>query len=198
MFGAPGAGPTRSPFADTTLPRWTDDRQKKRRFGEILTPAGRVVYLWQPMAEHYLGRHPDVYDTCSEELQRQIVKDVLDNFDAGISYESCCWAADCPPDVFTRWRNADPRLEKACRKRLALLEKQYVRVMRGKLDPETGEKPSLAESKMAHEALKQTNRYWAPKTGGAQIGEGLVELQKSLPPAMYALVVSTLHKYVDA
>lgn len=150
------------------------------------------------MVEHYLGRHPDTYDTCSAELRREIIKDVLENFDAGISYESCCWAADVPPDVFTRWRQEDPRLEKACRKRLALLEKQYVRIMRGKLDPETGEKPSSSEAKMAHEALKQTSRYWAPKQAAAGLTEGLTELEKSLPAAVYALVVSTLHKHLDA
>jgi hypothetical protein len=150
-----------------------------------------------PMTEHYLGRHPDVYDTCSAELRRQIVQDVLANFDAGISYESCCWAADVSPDVFTRWRNEDPRLEKACRRRLALLEKEYVRIMRGKAD-ESGEKPTASEQKMAHEALKQTNRYWMPKQAAAGLTEGLTELEKSLPPPIYALVVSTLHKHLDA
>lgn len=156
------------------------------------------------MVEHYLGRHPDVYDTCSAELRREIVKDVLENFDAGISYESCCWAADVPPDVFTRWRNEDPRLEKACRKRLALLEKEYVRIMRGKPDlNQLGDdgrpiKPTASEQKMAHEALKQTNRYWMPKQAAAGLTEGLTELEKSLPAGVYALVVSTLHKHLDA
>jgi len=150
------------------------------------------------MTEHYLGRHPDVYDTCSEELRREVVKQVLDNFDAGISYESCCWAADCPPEVFTRWRNEDPRLEKRCRNRLALLEKEYVRIRRGKPDPDTGEVPSPTDRKIAGEMLAQTNRYWAPKQAAAGLGEGLTELEKSLPPAVYALVVSTLHKHLDA
>lgn len=156
------------------------------------------------MVEHYLGRHPDTYDTCSAELRREIIKDVLENFDAGISYESCCWAADVPPDVFTRWRQEDPRLEKACRKRLALLEKEYVRIMRGKPDlnqlDDDGQpiKPTASEQKMAHEALKQTSRYWAPKQAAAGLTEGLTELEKSLPAAVYALVVSTLHKHLDA
>jgi hypothetical protein len=149
------------------------------------------------MTDHYLGRHPDIYDTCSADLRRQIVTEVLQNFDAGISYESCCWAADVPPAVFSRWRLEDPRLEKACRRRLALLEKEYVRIMRGKLD-EAGHKPSPSEQKMAHEALKQTSRYWMPKQAAAGLAEGLTELEKSLPPAVYALVVGTLHKHLDA
>lgn len=161
------------------------------------------------MTDHYLGRHPDAYDTCSADLRRELIKEVLDNFDAGVSYESCCWAADVPPDVFTRWRQEDPRLEKACRRRLALLEKDYVRTMRGKplLDDKGVERvggdgdpiwPSAHQMKMAHEALKQTNRYWMPKQAAAGLTEGLTELEKSLPPNVYALVVSTLHKHLDA
>lgn len=150
------------------------------------------------MTEHYLGRHPDVYETCSPDLRREIIKEVLENFATGISYESCCWAADVSPDVFTGWRKADPRLHKACMKRLAELEKAYVRTMNGKPDPTTGEKPSPSAMKMAHEALKQTNRAWQPKQAAAGLTEGLLELEKSLPAPVYALVVSTLHKHLDA
>lgn len=162
------------------------------------------------MTEHYLGRDPALYDTCSEGLKREVIQQVLENFDAGISYESCCWAADVPPDVFTRWRQEDPRLEKACRKRLALLEKDYVRTMRGlcKLGPdgktpelnEGGERiyPTAQQQKMAHEALKQTNLYWAPKSAAAQLADGLAELEKLLPAPAYSQVVSTLHKYLGS
>lgn len=150
------------------------------------------------MTDHYLGRHPDTYNTCSAELRREIVKEVLENFDAGISYESCCWAADIPPEVFTRWRNEDPRLEKKCRQKLALLEKEYVRIRRGKPDPQTGVEPSATDRKIAGEMLAQTNRYWQPKQAAAGLTEGLAELEKSLPPATYALIVSTLHKHLDA
>lgn len=147
---------------------------------------------------NYLGRHPDVYETCSAQLRRDIVKDVLENFSSGISYESCCWAADIPPDIFNRWRLEDPRLNKACMKRLAELEREYVRTMRGHPNPQTGDKPSASEQKMAHEALKQTNRAWMPKRGADGLAEGLVELEKSLPAPAYALVVATLHKHVDS
>lgn len=160
------------------------------------------------MTEHYLGRDPALYDTCSPQLKREVIQEVLANFDAGVSYESCCWAADVPPEVFTRWRQEDPRLEKACRKRLALLEKAYVRTMRGlpELDEDGNPKivdgervyPTAQQQKMAHEALKQTSLYWAPKSAAAQLAEGLQELEKQLPAKEYGLVVSTLHKYLGA
>jgi len=165
------------------------------------------------MSEHYLGRDPTIYDTCSPELQRQVIRDVLDNFDSGASYESCCWAAEIPPDVFTRWRNLDPRLEKRCRQKLAQLEIEHVRVMRG-LHPKKSpdgelwtrqqalasgwEPPTQMQQRMAHEALKVLSKYWAPKQQGAQLAAGLEELSKSLPAETYALVVNTLHKHIDA
>lgn len=144
-----------------------------------------------------LGRDPRLYETASPALRKQVIKEVLANFAEGISYESCCWAADIPPDIFTQWRHESVQLEKACRRELAKLEKTYVRAMRGKPDETTGEKPSPAEMKFAHEALKQTNRYWAPKSAGAGIADGLSELVKLLPQETYALVVSTLSKHID-
>lgn len=166
------------------------------------------------MSEHYLGRDPDLFTTCSPELRREVIKQVLDNFDSGASYESCCWAAEVPPDIFTAWRQADKRLEKACRQRLAQLEIEHVRVMRGlppKKHPDTGlpwtmnealaygwQPPTQMQQRMAHEALKVLSKYWAPKQQGAQLAAGLEELAKALPAETYALVVNTLHKHIDA
>lgn len=150
------------------------------------------------MTEHYLGRDPSVYDTCSDDLKRQVIKDVLANLAEGVSYESACWAADISPEAFSQWKNDDPRLMKAWRRQIALQERELVRMMRGKPDEKTGEKPSAAEMKMAHEALKQTQRAWMPRQAAAGLGEGLLELEKSLPAPVYALVVSTLHKHLDA
>lgn len=151
------------------------------------------------MSDHYSGgRRPDFFNTCSDALRRDVIKRVLDNFESGISYESCCWAEEVPPDTFTRWRQEDQRLEIACRKRLALIEKHHVRIMNGKADPVTGEMPTATDRRFSQEILKQTNRAWAPKQAGAQLAEGLAELQKALPAPVYALVISTLHKHVDS
>jgi hypothetical protein len=157
------------------------------------------------MSEHYLGRDPDIFATCSPELRREIITKVLENFESGASYESCCWAAEIPPDIFTAWRQADKRLDKRCRQKLGELEIEYVRVMRNKPPKALSEEDraawkgySASDQKMAHEALKVLSKYWAPKQSGVQLQAGLEELSKALPVDMYALVVNTLHKHLDA
>jgi hypothetical protein len=157
------------------------------------------------MSDAYLGRDPDIFTTCSPALRKQVIEKVLENFSSGASYESCCWAAEIPPEIFSAWRQADKRLEKACRQKLAELEIEYVRVMRG-LPPKnmTEEQRALwkgysaSDQKMAHEALKVLSKYWAPRQQGAQLQAGLEELSKTLPVEAYALVVNTLYKHIDA
>lgn len=138
-----------------------------------------------------------MYDTCSDALKREVIKQVLENFKSGISYESCCWAADVPPEVFNRWRLNSTLLNKACMREMALLEKECVRIKNGQPDKD-GNRPTAMDQRMAFETLKLTNRAWMPKQTGAALAAGLEELQKLLPADTYSTVVSTLHKHIDA
>lgn len=143
------------------------------------------------MTEHYLGRDPRALENCSDGLKREIIKEVLESLRLGVSFENCCWAAEVSPETFTKWRESDPRLHKACMKELALLERELVRKVR-----EGGR--GLSEAKAALEVLERTFKSWARKTQQTVVRnfeEALGELKKRLPPAEYEIVVDVLSKH---
>jgi hypothetical protein len=143
------------------------------------------------MTEHLLGRDPAFLENCSDKLRREICKEVLEGLRLGVSFDNCCWAAECPPEIFTKWRESDPRLHKACMKELALLERELVRKVR-----EGGR--GLSEAKAALEVLERTFKSWARKTQQTitkNFEEALVELKKRLPVDQYEIVVEVLSKH---
>jgi hypothetical protein len=142
------------------------------------------------MSEHYLGRDPRVLENCSDVLKREIIKEVLASLRLGVSFENCCWGAEISPELFTKWREEDPRLHKACMKELALLERELVRKVR-----EGGR--GLSEAKAALEVLERTFKSWARKTQQTitrNFEDALANLKKRLPPEQYEIVVEELSK----
>ena len=140
---------------------------------------------------HYLGRHPDFWNTCSDGLKREVIKEVLENMRQGVSFDNCCWAADVPPEIFNSWREQDPRLHKACMKELAMLEKELVKKVR-----EGGR--GLSEAKAALEVLERTFRAWTRKSQQTIVKnfeDALIEIKKRLPPDAYEIVVEVLDKH---
>lgn len=143
------------------------------------------------MTEHYLGRDPAMLENCSDVLRREITKQVLEGLRLGVSFDNCCWAAEVSPELFTKWRESDPRLHKACMKELAMLERELVRKVR-----EGGR--GLSEAKAALEVLERTFKSWARKTTQTitrTFEEALVELKKRLPAEQYEVVVEVLNKH---
>jgi hypothetical protein len=143
------------------------------------------------MTQHILGRDPRKLENCSDTLKKTIIKEVLESLRLGVSFDNCCWGAEISPETFTRWREGDERLHKACMKELALLERELVRKVR-----EGGR--GLSEAKAALEVLERTFKSWARKTQQTVVKnfeEALVEMKGRLEPDAYAVVVEVLTKH---
>jgi hypothetical protein len=141
--------------------------------------------------QHFLGRDPALYETCSEETKNNTIKKVLELIEEGISFEAACWGAEVDPELFDQWRNDNPRVHQRVMVALSKLERALVREVRA------GGR-GLSAAKASLEVLERLFKAWARKSSVSLVAnfqEALAELKKQLPPEHYQTVVATLKKF---
>jgi hypothetical protein len=145
-----------------------------------------------PLSHHdYLGVDPALEATFDDSAVERTIRSVLKFLDVPLSIEAACFAADITPETFEKWVTSSPRLAKAIRRRMALLEKKLIQEMRkgGKGFP---------RAKAALTVLERNFKRWEAKTTisiAKTFDEALDELEKTLDPETFALVLGILEKH---